>query len=209
VSGLQFVSVLAERVLFSDESRFPGMELEQFIGDCKMALKDRTPTKAVREIVARAVADPAALLKILGTPKQGGVNRIHVSGQLTILNVVWAPYMTLKPHNHNMWAVIGVYGGREDNIFWRRIKGDPDGRIEAAGAKSIGVREVRPLGEDIIHSVTNPTTKLTGAIHVYGGDFFEMHRSEWEAETLQERPYDIEGNMKLFADANRIMGFNS
>jgi len=188
---------------------FHGMELEQFIGDCKMALKDRTPAKAVREIVARAVADPAALLKILGTPQQGGVNRIHVSEQLTILNVVWAPYMTLKPHNHNMWAVIGVYGGREDNIFWRRIKDDPDGRIEAAGAKSIGVREVRPLGEDIIHSVTNPTTKLTGAIHVYGGDFFEMHRSEWEAESLQERPYDIEGNMKLFEDANRIMGFNS
>ena len=27
------------------------------------------------------------------------------------------------PHNHEMWAVIGVYTGREDNIFWRRIPG--------------------------------------------------------------------------------------
>lgn len=51
--------------------------------------------------------------------------------------------------------------------------------------------------------VWNWNNLLTGAIHVYGGDFFEMHRSEWEAETLQERPYDIEGNMKLFEDANR------
>ena len=102
-------------------------------------------------------------------------------------------------------AVIGVYGGREDNIFWRRVKDDPAGHIEAAGAKSIGKGDVRPLGEDIIHSVTNPTAKLTGAIHVYGGDFFEMHRSEWEPESLEEKTDDIDTNMKLFEDANRIM----
>jgi predicted metal-dependent enzyme (double-stranded beta helix superfamily) len=181
------------------------MELERFIEDCAAAIKDRAPTKAVRETVARAVSDSAALEAMIGVPERGGVNRIHVSDELTILNVVWAPYMTLKPHNHNMWAVIGVYGGREDNIFWRRLKDDPKGRLEAAGAKSIGKGDVKPLGEDIIHSVTNPTAKLTGAIHVYGGDFFEMDRSEWEPESLEERPYDIDTNMKLFEDANRIM----
>ncbi len=205
MAGLKPASIGRTDKFRSDEQRDHGMDLEQLINDCKLALGDSAPTKAIREIVERAVADPAALLKILGTPKQGGINRIHVSEQLTILNVIWAPYMTLKPHNHNMWAVIGVYGGREDNIFWRRIKDDPEGRIEAAGAKSIGPREVRPLGEDIIHSVTNPTTRLTGAIHVYGGDFFEMHRSEWEPERLLERPYNLQANMKLFEDANRIM----
>jgi predicted metal-dependent enzyme (double-stranded beta helix superfamily) len=79
---------------------------------------------------------------------------------------------------------------------------DPAGHIEAAGAKSLGPTDVRPLGDDIIHSVINPTLKLTGAIHVYGGDFFAMHRSEWEPETLEERPYDIEKNVKLFEAAN-------
>ncbi len=181
------------------------MELEQFIADCAAAINDSAPTQVVREIVARAVNDPAALLKVLGTPERGAINRIHVSDELTILNVIWAPCMTLLPHNHNMWAVIGVYGGREDNIFWRRIKDNPTGRIEAAGAKSIGQGDVRPLGDDIIHSVTNPTSKLTGAIHVYGGDFFEMHRSEWEPENLDERPYNLDGNMQRFEDANRIM----
>ena len=182
-----------------------GPELEQLIADCAAAINDSAPSKAVRETVARAVADPAALQKVLGVPERGGINRIHVSDELTILNVVWAPRMTLKPHNHNMWAVIGVYGGREDNIFWRRVEGDPAGRIEAAGAKSIGLHDVRPLGEDIIHSVTNPTSKLTGAIHVYGGNFFEMHRSEWEPESLEERPYDLEGNIRIFEEANKIM----
>lgn len=181
------------------------MELEQLIGDLRAVLADRSPTKAVREIVARAVSDRAALEKMIGTPERGGVQCLHSADDLTIINVVWTPYMTIKPHNHNMWAVIGVYGGREDNIFWRRIKDDPNGRIEAAGAKSIGASEVRALGEDIIHSVTNPTTKLTGAIHVYGGDFYEMPRNEWDPESLIERPYNLEANMKLFTDANKIL----
>ena len=181
------------------------MELEQFIAECASAVNDSAASKAVRETVARAVADPVALQEAIGVPERGGLNRIHVSDELTILNVVWAPRMTLRPHNHNMWAVIGVYGGREDNIFWRRVDDDPAGRIEAAGAKSIGQSDVRPLGKDIIHSVTNPTSKLTGAIHVYGGDFFKMHRSEWEPESLEERPYDLEGNIQLFEQANKIM----
>jgi predicted metal-dependent enzyme (double-stranded beta helix superfamily) len=179
------------------------VELEQFIADCRSAVTDSAPTKAVRETLARAVADPSALEQILGTPQQGGIQRIHVSDELTILNVIWAPRMTIMPHNHNMWAVIGVYGGREDNIFWRRIKDDSAGRIEAAGAKSLGPADVRPFGEDIIHSVTNPTAKLTAAIHVYGGDFFATDRSEWETEGLEERPYDVNKAIKLFEDANR------
>ena len=110
--------------------------------------------------------------------------------------------MTLMPHDHRMWAVIGVYGGREDNIFWRRRDQDSRGLIEAAGAKSLGPGDVRPLGPDVIHSVTNPTSKFTGAIHVYGGDFFTVERSEWDPEKLEEHPYDIEKNMKFFENAN-------
>jgi predicted metal-dependent enzyme (double-stranded beta helix superfamily) len=130
------------------------------------------------------------------------VQRLYVSDELTVINVIWAPRMTIMPHNHNMWAVIGVYGGREDNIFWRRLPDDAKGVIEAAGAKSLGPSDVRPLGADIIHSVTNPTMKFTGAVHVYGGDFFARERSEWDPENLEEHPYDIEKNMQLFQDAN-------
>ena len=113
--------------------------------------------------------------------------------------------MTLMPHNHNMWATIGVYGGREDNIFWRRLPDDAKGCIEAAGAKSLGPGDVRSLGDEIIHSVTNPTGKLTGAIHVYGGDFFETERSEWDPESLEELPYNVDRNMQLFEESNRLL----
>ena len=177
-------------------------QLERFVEDCHAALAEDETHKAIRETVARAVSDPVRLIDTLGAPTVGGVHRLLHTPDLTILNVIWAPRMTLMPHNHNMWAVIGVYAGREDNIFWRRIPDDPKGRIEAAGARSLAPRDAAPLGKDIIHSVTNPTGMFTGALHVYGGDFFEAHRSEWEPEHLTERTYDVEKNMRLFEEAN-------
>ena len=177
-------------------------DLDQFIADCRDAVAGDPSHKAVREVVARAVSDPAAVLAGLGEPTRAAVDGLYRSDTLTILNVVWGPHMTVMPHNHLMWAVIGVYTGREDNIFWRRLPEARQGRIEAAGAKSLGMRNTEPLGHDIIHSVTNPLPRLTGAIHVYGGDFYAVTRSEWDPETLTERPYDREKNMRLFEAAN-------
>jgi len=174
---------------------------EQFVADCQSALKDTHPEKAVREVVARAVSDPSGVLAGLGEPEAGGVQKIHAAPDLTIINVIWSKYMTILPHNHEMWAVIGIYTGREDNIFWRRVKEEEGGRIEAAGAKALGVKDAVPLGRDIIHSVTNPIPRLSGAIHVYGGDFFGISRSEWNPETLLERPYDVSKNLKVLAGA--------
>ncbi len=181
-------------------------ELQRFIEDCRAALTEDQTHKAVRETVARAVSEPGQLVNALGSPRVGGVQRLLHTPDLTILNVIWAPRMTLMPHNHNMWAVIGVYTGREDNIFWRRVPDHPDGKIEAAGAKSLAPGDAAPLGSDIIHSVTNPTGLFTGALHVYGGDFFEAHRSEWEPENLSEKTYDVEKNMRLFEEANSRVG---
>ena len=102
--------------------------------------------------------------------------------------------------------MIAIYTGREDNIFWRRIEGSPDGLIEAAGAKALSAKDAEPLGINIIHSVTNPLPRLTGSIHIYGGDFFEKPRSEWDPETLLEGAYDVEKNMGLFEKSNRLLG---
>lgn len=174
------------------------MDLEGFIADCRAAHAADRSHKAVREVVARAVAEPGAVLKWLGAPRRGEVQKLYHSPELTVLNVVWAPYMTIYPHNHRMWAVIGVYTGREDNIFWRRT----GSKVEAAGAQSLSERDAVPLGRDIIHSVTNPIPRLSGAIHVYGGDFFGAERSEWDPETLAEGRYDAQKTMRHFEQAN-------
>ena len=174
------------------------LDLDRFIEDCRAAVAADPTHKTVQDIMARAFSDPADVLTAVGEPAAGGIIPLHVADDLTILNVIWKPGMTLMPHNHEMWAVIGVYGGREDNIFWRRVKDAPDGRIEAAGAKALSTGDVTPLGKDVIHSVTNPIQKLTGAIHVYGGDFFKIHRSEWDPEHLTEQAYDIEKAKAMF-----------
>ena len=141
----------------------------------------------MREAVSRVVSDLTAVVTGLGEPRRAEVRRLYSAADLTILNVIWGPRMTIMPHNHLMWAVIGIYSGREGNIFRRRLTDEPSGRVEAAGAKSLGERDAEPLGRDIIHSVTNPLSRLTGAIRVYGGDFFAVFRSDWDPETLLER----------------------
>jgi predicted metal-dependent enzyme (double-stranded beta helix superfamily) len=173
-------------------------DLDAFVADCRAAFRESTPEVAVRELVERAVAEPADVERALGTPSVGGVAALHRSPELTILKVVWAPGMAIYPHDHRMWAVIGLYGGREDNTFYRR---SPEGLV-VAGQKELGTRDAALLGKNVVHAVTNPLRAFTGAIHVYGGDFFATPRSEWTPDTLEERPYDVEHAMRMFAEAN-------
>jgi predicted metal-dependent enzyme (double-stranded beta helix superfamily) len=180
--------------------------LDQFVADCRVALQADTSHKSVREVVARAVSKPSAVLKTLGEPTRAEMQTLYRAADLTILNVIWAPWMTLLPHNHQMWAVIGIYSGREDNIFWRRVPGSPSGEVEAAGARALREKDAEPLGRDIIHSVTNPIPRLPGALHVYGGDFFGVPRSEWDAESLREQRCDGAKMARRFEEANALLG---
>jgi hypothetical protein len=50
----------------------------------------------------------------------------------------------------------------------------------------------------VIHSVSNPLARTTGAIHVYGGDFFGIGRSEWASEDAPEQPFDVQRALQRF-----------
>jgi predicted metal-dependent enzyme (double-stranded beta helix superfamily) len=173
-------------------------DTERFIADCRNALTENNVHAAVKEIVAQAVAQPSAIIKALGEPKLAGIQTIYRSDSLTVLNVLWGPGMRLYPHNHLMWAVIGVYGGREENVFYRRS----DSGLLELGGKRLDTRDVIPLGDEVIHSVTNPLEQITAAIHVYGGDFFATPRSEWDPKTFEERPYNVAHAMQVFEESN-------
>lgn len=175
------------------------LDIDRFAEDCLAAARADPTHKSVHEVMQRALSDPAAVQAAVGDPADSNLKPIYRSDELTILNVVWKPGAIIRPHDHRIWAVIGVYAGREDNIFWRRIRDDREGRIEAAGADSLAAGDVIPLGKDIVHSVINPTSGLTGAIHVYGGDFFKVERSEWDPVTHVEAPYDMAKTRAMFA----------
>ena len=84
-------------------------DLDRFVSDCKAARVADRSHRHVREVMAGAVSDPTSVLKALGEPRRAGLHKLYQSNELTILNVVWGPMMTIMPHNHRMWAVIGIY----------------------------------------------------------------------------------------------------
>jgi predicted metal-dependent enzyme (double-stranded beta helix superfamily) len=171
---------------------------EQLIADCRNALAEQSADHAIKEIVRRAVSDRTDVERALGVPQRAEIITLYRAAELTILNVIWAPGMSIYPHDHRMWAVIGLYGGREDNYFYRR---EPEGIVQAS-VKQFETGDTVLLGAPTIHSVTNPLGQFTGAIHIYGGDFFAVPRSEFDSETLEERPYDVEKAKRVFLDAN-------
>ena len=172
---------------------------DRFIEDCRAALAERTPQDAIRELVERAVREPAGIVRALGAPTRSGVETVYHAPDLTILNLSWGPLMKVRPHEHRMWAIIGIYGGCEQNTFFRR-----NGQgLDQHGTRELSAGDAVRLGPDAIHAVVNPLDSITSAIHVYLGDFFAMARSEWHPETLVEGPYDMANTMREFEEGNR------
>lgn len=174
------------------------LEKERFIAECREALKEGNPQGAVQALVARAVSQPAAVAHALGEPTESGVQTLYCADDLTILNIAWGPGVDLHPHDHRMWAVIGIYGGQEENRFYRRSESG----LTQHGTKDLNCKDTIALGDSVIHAVRNPREQITGAIHVYGGDFFATPRSEWDPKTFTEHPYDVEHTKQVLAAAN-------
>jgi predicted metal-dependent enzyme (double-stranded beta helix superfamily) len=175
-------------------------DVDSFVEECRRGNAEPAADKqsAIREVLRRALSEPRSVLAAVGEPQKGGIQTLYRSADLTILNIVWAPLMQLLPHEHKMWSVIGIYSGREDNIFWERQQQ----RIAATRAAALAAGDVVALPLDVVHSVTNPIEQLTGAIHIYGGDFFATPRSEWDPGSLAERAWSIERATELFAQSN-------
>ena len=180
-------------------------ERDRFIEECRAALREKDVHGAIHELVTKAMSEPAQIVKALGEPQRAGVETLYKADDLTILNLCWGPGMVIQPHDHRMWAVIGIYGGREVNTFFRR----GEHGLTRHGTKELSTGDTAPLGAAIIHAVTNPLDQLTGAIHVYGGDFFATPRSEWDPTTLEERPYSVEHTMRAFEESNARLGGNA
>jgi predicted metal-dependent enzyme (double-stranded beta helix superfamily) len=161
-------------------------DLDEFVSDCRAALQEGQPVLAVKEVLDKAVSDPGAVTAALRS--QPGVGLLHRSDDLTVVTVVipaGAP-QTL-PHDHRMWALVGIYGGQEDNQFVRR---SGDGLSESGG-RSIRPSETLAMGDDTIHAIRNPLEhSALAAIHVYGGDLVAAERSMWTRPGYEEQPYD-------------------
>ena len=176
-------------------------DTDEFLAACRDAARETDARYAVRELLQRTMASPGDVAEAM-RPEMGGLTLLHQADDLTIVHVVWAPGMRIYPHDHRMWAVIGIYDGQEDNSFYRRAEADRRQLVESGG-KELRAGDVLTLGDDTIHAVANPTTRLTGAIHIYGGDFVNEPRSQWGPGPMEERPHDYAVTLEQFAEANR------
>ena len=172
---------------------------DELIADCRDALQNSAAERVIQQIARRAVSNGAQVARALGTPSCSGIFSVYQSAELTILKIVWAPGMWIHPHDHRMWAVIAVYEGREENTFYERTAAG----LLRTRSTSVFAGDAVLLDANVIHAVTNPLRRFTAALQIYGGDFFNAARSEFDPATLAERPFDIERAKAAFVDANQ------
>ncbi|MGQ0802846.1 MAG: hypothetical protein ACT4PI_03120 [Actinomycetota bacterium] len=175
-------------------------DVDEFVEECRGALGENEPRLAVRDLLERTVRRGDELERVLPA-RRGELTPLYTGPDLTVMKVIWAPGMSIYPHDHRMWAAIGIYRGREDNTFFRRT-GD---EIVRSGTKESNDGDVILLGDDVVHAVENPLSECTGAIHVYGGDFFNREMSQWDPETLAPEA-EITPPARFFEEANERLG---
>jgi len=167
-----------------------GFDKDTFVAECLTAVRSGQGQGALKEIVKRAVSSPRGIESEVRPRTESPMMTVwHRSDELTALHIVWPPEVDLFAHDHNMWAVIGIYGGREDNQFYQRLA---DGRIRPHTGKTLLPKDVVSLGDKVVHSVANPTRDWTAALHVYGGEFFTEPRTMWDKATFDPVRLDVD-----------------
>jgi predicted metal-dependent enzyme (double-stranded beta helix superfamily) len=150
---------------------------EVFVADCVSAATEGDACGAVSEAVRRQLGSGSSIDDAFRDAPPGPVT-LHASPTLTVQRLEWLPGLQSSVHDHRMWAVVGVYGGAEHNSFYRRV----DEGLEDAGGRVVEEGEALVLGAEVIHSVTNPSRRRVGGLHVYGGDIDGSVRSQWRPD---------------------------
>jgi len=158
------------------------------IEKCQRALATEDPQASVEAILLEAAEDPALAEAVSRRTRFANLAdlAIHRDENLTLLAGTLPPGFSAAPHNHNLWSVVSVCSGQEDNQFYER---DGDG-LKRTGEASVVAPGVLANTADVIHSICNPLDEPLLVLHAYGGDLFAVERSNWDPVTLKEKPFD-------------------
>jgi len=155
------------------------------VDDLVARLRAAESNTHVREEVERAIRS----FTLPTSAERPEVDVLHADDELTVVHVVIPPGLPpTLPHDHRMWAVVGIFDGQEDNEFFRR----PAGVLEPSGGRSLRSGETVAMGADTIHAIQNPSSaSALRALHVYGGNLVGQARSMW-TDPGTEEPYEFE-----------------
>lgn len=167
------------------------VDLDEFVANCKDALSEDDPTGRIEALVREAIADPSGLHAAFGERVTGKSLRdriVYRDDELTVVQIATVPGLQSPVHNHNMWAVIGVYEGEEYNAFFEE---SAEG-LQQSGERLLKEGDIAVLQPETIHAINNPIEQKSNAIHVYGGDLVTREgRSMWNPRTEEREDYEI------------------
>ena len=161
-------------------------DLASFVEECRAAACESDAPGAVRNVIDRALTDKRSISEVLGDGPPH--TTLHRSSSLTVQAIIWPTGILIPPHDHRMWAVVGVVHGQEDNALYTRA----GAKLRLVRRVSVEEAEVLVLDEDAVHAVANPCSRPTLGLHVYGGDILGASRSTWDSAGCEERPFDPE-----------------
>jgi predicted metal-dependent enzyme (double-stranded beta helix superfamily) len=161
---------------------------ESVVEKCLSALKTADPQGNVESVVLDAARNPSITDAISHRTEFANLQdlAIYRSESLTLLAGSLPPGFRAGPHNHNLWSVVGVCAGQEDNEFFERT----DDGLRQIGRTSVVAPGVLANDVDVIHAISNPLDVPLVVLHAYGGDLFGVDRSNWNPETHEEVPFD-------------------
>ena len=149
--------------------------------------RDRAPARHPGGL-DRALDRPAEIADRL-PPEEAGLDLLHRSADLTVLNVVWAPQMRAlspRPPDVGRHRHLRRPGGQ------RLLPSRPtpgDGDLVESGGKRLDERDIVLLGDDAIHRVANPArtspapSTSTAATSSPSHEASGCHRRCWRSRT--------------------------
>jgi predicted metal-dependent enzyme (double-stranded beta helix superfamily) len=109
--------------------------------------------------------------------------------RFSIVSFVWGPGQKTPVHDHQVWGLIGMLRGAEDETRYSRRA---DGTLEPAGHARLTpgqVAAVSPSTGDI-HQVANAfADRVSISVHVYGADIGTVSRHTYDVATGQQKPF--------------------
>ena len=173
-------------------------DLQEFIVSCKQFVEAPDGARRVLDLMRSVVGDAEGIKSVVRGASGQTIRDLSLfrSSELFVFNATVYPHLKSPPHDHRMWAVIGIYEGQENNTFYRRAgKG-----LEEINRREIRAGEAILLGPEVIHAIENPSGASTLGLHVYGGDLLAAKRSMWHPRTGEELPYDVPQFFKWCAE---------
>lgn len=92
--------------------------------------------------------------------------------------------VVVPPHDHQVYAIIGVYEGVEANHFYTLKQGE----LVCDAINQVGQGTAILIQPDSIHSVQTGNNRRSCAIHIYLGAFTKVERSRFDWKTGEAMP---------------------